>query len=88
MLFPECLLDWVKAALSSHALDRRYFLAVGLRGQHHAALDGRSIELNRAGAALTGLATDMRARKAKLVSQEMHEQRSRFHVKRVFGSVD
>jgi len=66
-------------------LDRR---AVGLDGEHHAALDERSVDDDGAGAAVSGVAADVAAREVDVVAEEMDEQLARLHVPLVLRAVD
>ena len=43
--------------------------AIGLHGQHHAALDRLAVQHHRAGAALAGVAADVRAGQVELLAQ-------------------
>ena len=45
--------------------------AVGLHGEDVAGFDGASVHMDRAGAALGGIAADMRAGKAQCIADEM-----------------
>src|SRR3954447_9570472 len=51
--------------------------AIGLNGQRETRARRRAVDLNRAGAANTVLATDMRAGEAERVTQEVGEQHAR-----------
>ena len=62
------------AVVAGQVLDRADVRAVGLDGEHHAALDGLAVELDGAGAAVAGVAADVRAREVEIVADEVHEQ--------------
>ena len=62
------------AVVAGQVLDRAHARAVGLDGEHHAALHGLPVELDRAGAAVAGVAADVRAREVEIVAHEVHEQ--------------
>ena len=65
-----------RAVRSGHALDGGDLGAVDLRGQHVARLDRATVDQDGAGAALCGVATDVRAGECPLVAQELDEQRA------------
>ena len=60
--------------------DRRYLRTVRLRGQYRARFDRVAIDQHRAGAALPGVATDVRAGQAQLIADEIDQQRTRIDV--------
>ena len=62
---------------SRQALDGGDVAAVGLDGEHGAALDALPVEVDGAGAAVAGVAADDRADLAELLAQVVDEQRSR-----------
>ena len=49
-------------------------------GQHRAGLGGPAVEMDDAGAALAGVAADVRAGQAQVLAQVLHEQRARIDV--------
>ena len=51
--------------------------AVGLDREHGAGLDRLAVEVDGAGAAMAGLAADMRAGEVELLAQEMDQQGAR-----------
>jgi hypothetical protein len=53
--------------------------AVGLHGQHGAGLHRAAVQVDGAGAAVAGLAADMRAGETDLLAQEMDQQGARLH---------
>src|SRR5262249_49152690 len=67
-----------RAVGSGHAFDRQDLGAIGLDGEHGAGLHRLAVEVHRAGAAMAGLAADMRAGQVELLAQEMDQQRARF----------
>jgi hypothetical protein len=58
----------------AQALDRVDRCSVRLNGQDRARLHGAAVEVYSARAALGRVATDMRARDAEVIPQEVHEQ--------------
>ena len=52
-----------------------------LRREHVARLDRAAVDEHRAGAALRGVAADVRAGEGELVAQEIDEQRARVDVR-------
>ncbi len=68
MLVPEGLLDRVQLAVFGHALDRLQVLALGLDGEHRAALHRLAVDQDRAGAALARVAADVRAGQPQVVA--------------------
>src|SRR5256886_16464475 len=88
VLVPEGLLDRVQLAIFGHALDRRQALALGLDGEHRAALHRLAVDVDRAGAALAGIAADVRACEPEVVTQVVHEQESRLDLMLVPAAVD
>src|SRR6185436_19495245 len=58
-------------------LDRRHFAALHLRGEDRARLDRPAVDVDRARAALRGVAADVRSGQQKLLAQELHEERPR-----------
>jgi len=53
------------------------FAPVGLEGEYRARLYAFAIQKNRTGAAVTGVAADVRAGQAEFLSQQLHQQRPR-----------
>src|SRR5690349_20007729 len=58
------------------ALDRRNLRALGLYREQGAALDGVAVYEDDAGAALAGLAADVRPGETQVLAQELNQQRS------------
>ena len=73
------------AVVAREALDGRDRRAVGLHGEHAAALDRVAAELDGAGAAASRVAADVRAGEVELVTDEVHEQERRRNVALVGG---
>ena len=61
VFFPETFLKRMKLAIFGHAFDRHNVCAVGLDRKHRARLHRESIRQDRAGAANTRFAADVRA---------------------------
>jgi hypothetical protein len=81
VLLPEGGLHRVQFAVTvREALDGRDLRAVGLRGEHGAALHRLSVHVNRARAAVRGVAAHVSTGKPELVAQPVDEQESRLHV--------
>src|SRR5215212_6240241 len=77
VLLPEGLLERVERAVARlHPLDRRQPGAVGLDGEHRAALHRLAVEVDRARAALAGVAADVRSRQLEILPQELDKQPS------------
>ncbi len=88
MLIPEGLLDRVQLAVLGQALDRRQAAALGLDGEHGAALDRLAVDQDRARAALARIASDMSACEPQVVSEIVHEQQARLDLMLVPAAVD
>src|SRR2546423_4765096 len=88
VLVPDRLLDRVQLAILGHALDRLQALALGLDGEHRAALDGLAVDQDGARAALAGVASDVRAGEPQVVAQVMHEKQARLDLVLVPAAVD
>src|SRR4029077_4693813 len=71
-----------------HALDRGEVPALGLDGEHGAALDGLAVDEDGAGATLAGVAADMGAGGARFVADVMHEQEPRLDLVLMPAAVD
>jgi hypothetical protein len=70
----ERLLERVQLAVGREALDGLDRRAVGLDGEHHAALHERAVHDHRARAAVAGVAADVRAGQVEVVADEVDEQ--------------
>jgi len=88
VLVPEGLLDRVQLAILGHALDRGQALALGLDGEHRAALHRLAVDVDRAGAALTCIAADVRPGEPEVVTEVMHEQEPGLDLMLVPAAVD
>src|SRR5204863_5653185 len=60
-----------------NTFDRRDRGAVGLRHEASAGFDRPLVQIDRAGAAMAGVAANMRAGEVELLAQEMDQQRAR-----------
>ena len=77
----EGLLHGMELAASRQAFDRRHLRAFAARRQHRAGLDRLAVDVNDAGAALRGVASDMGAGQAQILPQELHQQRARIDIR-------
>src|SRR5437879_8637128 len=77
MLFPDPLLQRMDLASFGQTLDGVDLRAVGLHGGDGARFRAAAVDHDGTGAALAGIASDMRACQAQLVAQEVHEQHTR-----------
>jgi hypothetical protein len=68
--------------------DRRHFGAIGLNRQHGARLDALTIEQDNAGAALAGVASDMRTRQVQLFTEIVNQQCTRLDIALVLFAID
>src|SRR5262249_9835811 len=74
----ERLLQHMQRAVGRrHALDGADIGAVRLHGEHGARLHRLAVEIDRAGAAVAGLAADMRTGEVELLAQEVDQQGAR-----------
>jgi hypothetical protein len=80
VLFPEALLQWMEFAVFGHALDSHEVRTVGLNRKHRARLYSQTIRKDRAGAADTRLAADVRSRESRDIADKMREQKPRLNV--------
>jgi hypothetical protein len=80
-------LHWVQLALSSDTFDGGHVRAFAGHRESCARLDGPAVHMNKAGAALARVATDMRARQAKVFAQEIDEQEARLDFRCLWLSV-
>jgi hypothetical protein len=88
MLLVEGLLDGVKVAVVREPLDRRDVGAVRLDGEHGAGLHRHPVEMHGAGAALGGVAGDLRPGQAEAVADEVDEERPRLDFGLAGNAVD
>ena len=77
-----------RAVVGGEALDGGDLAAVGLHGEHRAALHALAVEVDGAGAAVAGVAADDGADLAELFAQVVHEQRPGLDVVGVGDAVD
>ena len=66
-----------RAAGRRHAFDGKDVGAGRLDREHSAGFDGFAVEIDRTGAAMAGVAADVRPREIQLLAQEMDEQGAR-----------
>src|SRR3954447_20509995 len=88
VLVPERLLQRVEGAPGRHPFDRLDLTAVGLDREHGAALGALAVDLDRACAAVAGVATDVCPGQAEVVAQEVDEQETGLDVGFVGLAVD
>src|SRR5262249_53349107 len=77
VLFPETFLQRVQLAVRGEPLDRRDGRSVGLHREERARLRAAAVDENGAGAALCGVAADVRSGQAQLFAEEVAEQEAR-----------
>src|SRR5215470_1759057 len=87
MLLGEALLHRMELAALLETLDGRDLRAVGLHREHGARLHRCSVEEHGASTAMRSVAADMGAGKPQRLTDEMHEQQARFHLRVVRGPV-
>ncbi len=88
MLVPECFLDRIELAVARQAFHGHDVRAVGLHGEHGAALDGLAVQLHGARAAERGFAAHVRTRQARNFAQKMDKEEAWLHVLGIAFSVD
>jgi hypothetical protein len=88
VLLPETFLNGVKLPVLLQALDGGELVAVGLDGKHGAGLHRLSVEENGAGAAVGGVAANVRPGQPEIFPKEVHQQQARFHFSLVLHSID
>ena len=76
----ERLLHRMQLAALGEPFDRRDVRASQRGREHGAGLDRASVDMDDAGAALRGVAADMRAGQAEILAQELHQQRARVDI--------
>jgi hypothetical protein len=74
--------------LAGKALDRRHLVAAGLGRQDRAGLHRDAVERHRAGAALRGVAADVGAGEAQLITEEVDEESAGRDSSGALGAVD
>ena len=80
MLLLEGGLHRVELAVLGQALDGGDLGAVGLDGEHGAALHRLAVDVDHAGATLTGVAAHVRAGEPQCVAEDIHEQGAGFDI--------
>ena len=81
MFFPEAVLQRVQLTVLRESFDRGDLGALGLHGEDRAGLGAAAVDEDRAGAALAGVAADVRAGQIQLLAQEVHEECARLDVR-------
>ena len=84
----ERLLEPVQLAVGGEPFDRLDLCAVGLDGEHHAALHEHAVEEDGAGAAVAGVAADVTAGQVEVVPDEVDEQAASLDLALVLLAVD
>ena len=84
----ERLLERGQLAAAGQTLDRLDARAVGLDGEHHAALDEHAVDDHRAGAAVARVAADVAAGEVEVVADEVDQQLPRLDLALVDDAVD
>src|SRR5262249_15605791 len=74
---PESLLERVQLAADREPLDGLDRRAVGLDGEHRAALDGLTVDAHRARTAARGVAADVGPGQAEVLADEVDQERAR-----------
>ena len=80
MVVLERLLHRMQLAALREALDGRDVGAVAGDRERRAGLDRLAVDMDDAGAALRGVAADMRAGQAQVFAQELNQQRARINI--------
>src|SRR5207249_8067112 len=88
VLLPEPLLDRVQLAVLRQSLDRHDVGAVRLDREEGAGFDGLTVHQNRAGAALAGVAADVRPGEAHGLADVVHQEQPGLHFVAVALAVD
>src|SRR5208282_1645961 len=87
MLSRKPFLDCMQGAALFESLDREHLGALTLYGEQGAGLDRHAVEIDRACAAMRGLATDMRTGMLEPLAQRVDEQLTRLDHHIDFGAV-
>lgn len=82
MIVAERRLHRVQLVALGNAFDGGDAGASGLSGQHGAGFHRAAVDLNHAGAALAGIAADMRAGEVQVFAQEMDQKGSVLNIYR------
>src|SRR5437870_13357240 len=88
VLLPERLLDRVQLAVLFQAFHRGDLRALGLDREDRARLHRIAVEQHRAGAAVRGVAADVRAGQAQVLAEQVDEKQSRLDLHAVRSAVD
>ena len=88
VLLPEGGLHRVELVTVREPLDGLDLGAVGLDGEHRARLDRPAVHVDGAGAALAGVAADVRAGEVEVLAERLDEQPSRLDVELSRGPID
>jgi hypothetical protein len=67
-------LHWMQLAAGRNRFDGFHLAAVRLNGEQRARAQGYAVDVNRAGAALAGIAADMSAGEAEMLAQELDKR--------------
>ena len=70
------------------ALDGQHLGAIGLDGQHRAGLDRPPVDVDGAGAALAGVAADVRPGQVEVLAQRLDQEASRLDVQLAGRPID
>jgi hypothetical protein len=79
VIFVESLLHGMQSISDGKAFDRGDAGAIACDRERGAGLDRHTVHMDRAGAALAGIATDMGSRQPQMVAQELHQQGTAFN---------
>ena len=81
VFFPEPFLQGVQLVALGKALDSDDLRAISLDGEDGAGLSAPTVDEHRTGATLARIASDVCAGEIELFAQEVHQERSRLHVR-------
>ena len=88
MFLPEAFLQRMQVAVRGEALDGGDRGAVGLDREDRAGFRASAVDQDGAGAALTGVAPDVRAGQAQVLAQEVDQEQARIDVSLARFAVD
>jgi hypothetical protein len=88
VVLAESLLHGVQFAVPGQPFNGRHVLPFALLGENGAGLDRQPVQVNGAGAALAGVATDVGAGQADLLAQVLDEERTPLYVRGRLLSID
>src|SRR5687767_5536348 len=88
MLLVEPVLKWIQFSVLFETFDCQDVSAIRLHGERGARLDRAPVHYDRARAAVTRVATDVRSSETQRLAQEMDQQQTRFDFRGAFDSVD